>query len=40
MFSTHPLITTDPLRRGGRPCMRDLCIGVGDVLDWAGWRMA
>lgn len=27
-------ITTDPLRRGGRPCVRDLRISVGDVLGW------
>ena len=24
----------DPLRRGGRPCVRDLRISVGDVLGW------
>jgi len=28
------LITTDPLRRGGRPCVRHLRIAVGDVLGW------
>jgi uncharacterized protein (DUF433 family) len=27
-------ITTDPHRRGGRPCVRDLRISVGDVLGW------
>ncbi len=27
-------ITTNPLRRGGRPCVRDLRISVGDVLGW------
>ena len=27
-------ITTDPQRRGGRPCVRDLRISVGDVLGW------
>lgn len=27
-------ITVDPLRRGGRPCVRDLRISVGDVLGW------
>lgn len=30
----HPSITSDPLRRGGRPCVRDLRISVGDVLGW------
>jgi uncharacterized protein (DUF433 family) len=28
------LITVDPARRGGRPCVRDLRISVGDVLGW------
>jgi len=28
------LITVDPLRRGGRACVRDLRISVGDVLGW------
>ena len=34
MSPTQFLITTDPLRRGGRPCVRDLRISVGDVLGW------
>lgn len=34
MNPSHPLITVDPLRRGGRPCVRDLRISVGDVLGW------
>lgn len=34
MPTEHPLITTDPARRGGRPCVRDLRISVGDVLGW------
>jgi uncharacterized protein (DUF433 family) len=34
MNSIHPLITVDPLRRAGRPCVRDLRISVGDVLGW------
>jgi uncharacterized protein (DUF433 family) len=34
MSLTTSLITTDPLRRGGRPCVRDLRISVGDVLGW------
>ncbi len=34
MSPTQPLITTDPQRRGGRPCVRGLRISVGDVLGW------
>lgn len=34
MNAAHPAITSDPLRRGGRPCVRDLRISVGDVLGW------
>ena len=34
MTAPHPAITSDPLRRGGRPCVRDLRISVGDVLGW------
>jgi uncharacterized protein (DUF433 family) len=34
MTTPHIAITTDPLRRGGRPCVRDLRISVGDVLGW------
>jgi uncharacterized protein (DUF433 family) len=34
MTSQHHSITTDPLRRGGRACVRDLRISVGDVLGW------
>ena len=34
MTPQHHAITTDPLRRGGRPCVRDLRISVGDVLGW------
>ena len=34
MTSQHNAITSDPLRRGGRPCVRDLRISVGDVLGW------
>ena len=29
-----PVITVDPQRRGGRACVRDLRISVGDVLGW------
>lgn len=34
MISQQNTITTNPLRRGGRPCVRDLRISVGDVLGW------
>lgn len=34
MSTQHPTITTDPQRRSGRPCVRDLRISVGDVLGW------
>ena len=34
MTSQHNAITHNPLRRGGRPCVRDLRISVGDVLGW------
>jgi uncharacterized protein (DUF433 family) len=34
MPTDHPLITIDPGRRGGRACVRDLRISVGDVLGW------
>jgi len=39
MPSVHPLITIDPLRRGGRPCIRGLRISVGDVLGWLAQGM-
>lgn len=34
MTTPHPAITSDPARRNGRPCVRDLRISVGDVLGW------
>lgn len=34
MQTDLPRITIDPARRGGRPCVRDLRISVGDVLGW------
>ena len=39
MNSTHPLITINPQRRGGRACIRDLRISVGDVLGWLAQGM-
>lgn len=34
MTNLHLTITSDPQRRNGRPCVRDLRISVGDVLGW------
>lgn len=34
MTTLHSAITSDPRRRNGRPCVRDLRISVGDVLGW------
>jgi len=34
MTTPHAAITIDSNRRGGRPCVRDLRISVGDVLGW------
>ena len=34
MTTMTSAITIDPLRRGGRPCVRGLRISVGDVLGW------
>ncbi len=34
MTTSYSSITSNPLRRGGRPCVRDLRISVGDVLSW------
>lgn len=34
MTTKPPLITVDPLRRGGRACVRHLRITVADVLGW------
>ncbi|MEO6278389.1 DUF433 domain-containing protein [Roseateles sp.] len=33
-MAADPLITIDAQRRGGRPCVRELRIAVGDVLGW------
>ena len=34
MTTQHSRISADPQRRGGRACVRDLRITVGDVLGW------
>ena len=39
MDDAIPLITYDPQRRGGRACVRDLRISVGDVLGWLAGGM-
>ena len=39
MNTAVPLITLDPQRRGGRACVRDLRISVGDVLGWLAQGM-
>ena len=28
------IITIEPGKRGGKPCIRHMCISVYDVLDW------
>ena len=33
-MAADSLITIDAQRRGGRPCIRNLRIAVGDVLGW------
>jgi uncharacterized protein (DUF433 family) len=33
------IITTDPARRSGKPCIRDLRVTVDDVLDYLGAGM-
>ena len=40
MSTSKPLITHDPARRGGRACVRDLRITVGDVLGWLAAGMS
>lgn len=39
MGSVESPMTIDPLRRGGRPCVRDLRISVGDLLGWLAQGM-
>ncbi|MDN5865575.1 MAG: DUF433 domain-containing protein [Gammaproteobacteria bacterium] len=34
------VITIDPGKRGGKPCIRDLRITVYDVLDWMAQGMS
>lgn len=34
MLNFHSIITLEPGKRGGRPCVRGLRITVADVLGW------
>lgn len=36
----HGLITIEPGKRGGRPCVRGMRITVGDVLGWLAAGMS
>lgn len=35
----HDIITMEPGKRGGRPCIRGMRIAVADVLGWLASRM-
>jgi len=39
-MNDHPLITIEPGKRGGRPCVRSMRITVGDVLGWMASGMS
>ena len=39
MESLLSLVISDPRRRSGRPCVHDLRVSVGDVLDWMALGM-
>ena len=34
MIDYHPIITMEPGKRSGKPCIRGLRVTVQDVLDW------
>ncbi|WP_025229347.1 DUF433 domain-containing protein [Fimbriimonas ginsengisoli] len=36
----HQIITADPGKRGGRPCVRGMRISVSDVLGWLSSGMS
>ncbi len=36
----HDIITIEPGKRGGRPCIRRMRIAVGDVLGWLAAGMS
>jgi uncharacterized protein (DUF433 family) len=39
-MSYHEIITIEPGKRGGRPCIRGMRIAVGDVLGWLAEGMS
>lgn len=40
MIDYHQIITSEPGKRGGRPCIRGMRIGVSDVLGWLSSGMS
>ncbi len=40
METHHPLITLEPGKRGGKPCIRGIRITVGDILGWLSAGMS
>jgi uncharacterized protein (DUF433 family) len=40
MIDYHQFITSDPGKRGGRPCVRGMRISVSDVLGWLSSGMS
>jgi uncharacterized protein (DUF433 family) len=39
-MSYQEIITIEPAKRGGRPCIRGMRIAVGDVLGWLAEGMS
>jgi uncharacterized protein (DUF433 family) len=40
MIDYHSIITLEPGKRGGKPCVRGLRIAVQDVLEWLATGMS
>ena len=40
MIDYHQIITADPGKRGGRPCVRGMRICVSDILGWLSSGMS
>jgi uncharacterized protein (DUF433 family) len=40
MIVVHPLISIEPGKRSGKPCIRGMRITVGDVLGWLAAGMS
>ncbi|MBI4027245.1 MAG: DUF433 domain-containing protein [Verrucomicrobia bacterium] len=40
MTDYHKIITIEPGKRGGKPCIRRMRITVGDVLGWLAANMS